>query len=74
MDLKDGDEGGFEVVGLRLLGVESLHWESATGNGENWTTPEVGGEFGSVQCRRSTDQFEFGAAFAGLWTVSDSAT
>jgi hypothetical protein len=40
MDLQNGDERCFQVVGLGLLGVESLDWESSTGDRENRTFPE----------------------------------
>jgi hypothetical protein len=64
VDLEDSNERSLHVVGLGLFRVERFDREGTTGDGEDWTSPEVGGKFGSVQSGRSADQLEIGTALA----------
>ena len=43
MDLHDSNESSIQVVCLRLLGIENVHWMCAAWDGENGLGGEMGG-------------------------------
>ena len=67
VNLEDSDQGRFEIVWLRFFGVQRLDGECTTRDGENGAAPEVGGEFGGVECCGCTDKLEFRPPLACLW-------
>lgn len=68
MNLHDGDETGVQVVRLRFFGVENLHWEGSSRDGEDGRFKEILGEFDSIQCSRRHDQLH---VFAFLYRLKE---
>ncbi len=56
MDLHHGDETGIQVVCLRFFGVENLHWEGSSWDGEDGSFKEILGELDGIQCSRGHNQ------------------
>lgn len=69
MDLHNGDETGIQIVGLRFFGVQDLHWESSSWDGEDGSFKEILGEFDSIQCRRRHDELH---VFAFLYRLKET--
>mmetsp|Transcript_7308 Transcript_7308/g.17712 ORF Transcript_7308/g.17712 Transcript_7308/m.17712 type:complete len:239 (+) Transcript_7308:1578-2294(+) len=61
MDLHDGDEGRVQVVALGGLGVQQLHGERPSRNGEDGAIAEEGRVLLGLECRGSHDEFEVGS-------------
>ena len=70
VDLHDGDEGRFEIVGLWLFGVEDLDGEGPAGNGKDGASPEVLGKLFGVERCGCADEFEVRSALAGLCSLA----
>ena len=58
MDLHHRDQGGVEVVRLRLLRVQNFDRKSSTRNRKDRTVVEVGRKLFGVQSRRSDDELQ----------------
>ncbi|KAF3853912.1 hypothetical protein F7725_014600 [Dissostichus mawsoni] len=58
MDLHDSDETGIQVVRLRLLAVQNLHWERSSWDGEDGRFTEILRELHSIQCSRGHNQLQ----------------
>lgn len=73
MNLHDCDETGVQVVRLRFLGVENLHWVGPSWDGEDGSFIEILGELHGVQCRRRHNQLHVCAFLYRLrWTNTRS--
>lgn len=72
MDLHDSDETGIQVVCLRFFGVEDLHWESSSWDGEDGSFKEILGEFDSIQCSRGHYQLHVFAFLDRLKEMRES--
>ncbi len=68
MDLHHGDETGIQVVRLRFFGVENLHWEGSSWDGEDGSFKEILRELNGVQRRRRHDQLH---VFTLLYRLKD---